>query len=489
MIFSKHVKLINGMPQRTRGAAVTFAAACFALAAPVSAQETNGFSEDGNTGEMRQLVQAICPDLAALSGGGGLSSDEEDLFQRCNSLLRQGGSNGFEQVAPEEFSAQGSSLTELNTQQFTNVYSRIQQIRSVTGIASAPGADTGRALAASGQIQSDAQPMSFLVAGAAAAAAQDDAFEDLGISRWGAFLNGSFFFGDYERSRLENGFEFDGFAITAGVDYAFNGGVWLGASFGYSQLSSDFTDLGADSASAGGEFNTDALTGTLYAYYQPARIEALSVYGMFQYSAADFETNRRINIFDLNLNGGSQLRRTANGETDGNTIAVSVGADYDFRIAKATYFGPSLRLDYVNADIDGYGETGAQGLNITFGDQEITSVKLAVGAHGSKVYASGYGPFAILVVHARGEWVREFSDDSRALRAQYTAQSGVSSTAGDFGTFITDEPDRSSFVVGFGVSGNVMDRFDVALDYGTVLGLDRLSSHAVSAEIRVPFNL
>ena len=91
----------------------------------------------------------------------------------------------------------------------------------------------------------------------------------------GGFLTGYYYTGNQDPTALESGFDFDGYAITGGLDYEFAEGLILGVAGGYSD-----TDIEFDAAA--GDISSDAISVSGYGVANIA--EALQASLMMSYS-------------------------------------------------------------------------------------------------------------------------------------------------------------------------------------------------------------
>ena len=231
-------------------------------------------------------VQRTCGELiqTGLNDTGGMNSSSE-LWRRCNELvhtaqsvvnLRPGGSGtelertlgysadpdllaAFQQVNGEETLAQSSLAQNGTYEQFSSVGARLTALRgassaSVTSVA-ANGTD-------------------FMYGSGGGAAADDSPF-----GPWGWFVRGTYASGDRDPSDPngfvgeENGFDFDQYGLTFGVDHSSGPIVW-GIAVSYTSYDLEMQTLGA-AAGAGSTTNrvngstieSDSTTGMVYFDY------------------------------------------------------------------------------------------------------------------------------------------------------------------------------------------------------------------------------
>jgi outer membrane autotransporter protein len=437
-------------------------------APPVLAQRSlTRVADTPNQRSTGNAVDTVCPQLANAGGGSRtLPAVQQDLFERCRELVQsanqvlgqgdtefslglsqQGVQDALEAVSHEQVTTQGDGAVATASGQIINLRSRLSALRSgvrgfrVTGIPVDGSSSPALAQATPSQTT--------------------DASSGVGAAnRFGAFITGTLSFGDKDETRFEEGFDFDGVGITVGGDYRFTDQLILGLAFGYSTVEATFD------ASAG-EASTDSFSLSVYGTYY---LDALYLDFIGTFGWNDYSTVRNIRYTGVD--------RTALGDTDGFQYAFAVGAGYDFSFGPAT-LGPYGRLSYLNLQIDGYRERGAEGLNLEIGEQELDSLVLALGAQVSYAFRTGFGA---LIPAARFEWRHEFLNDRRSVTAKYAND--------PFNTFFaisSDEPDRDYFALGVGLVAVLSRRVTAFVDYETVLALADVTNHIVTLGLRVEF--
>ncbi len=203
--------------------------------------------------------------------------------------------------------------------------------------------------------------------------------------------------------------------------------------------------------------------------------------GLVGYGQSDYDLNRRI-FYQPGLGASNPLPgardRTAKADTDSDEFAVSVGGGYSFSGGAFSY-GPFARLEYVTVDIDGYEETGAQGLNLRVEDQDIDSFQSVLGGEVSYAVSTGFG---VLVPQARLGWVHEFADDDRRIKATYVNDPNQFQLVAE-----TDAPDRDYGTLLLGLSGVFQGGAQAFFAYETVLGLRDIEEHLFTIGGRIDF--
>lgn len=268
------------------------------------------------------------------------------------------------------------------------------------------------------------------------------------------------------------------FGITAGIDYIFSDRLVLGGAFGYGSSEADFDN-------EGGETEASSVSASLYGLFQLSEIVSSTI--LVSYSWQDYSSVRNLEYTDA----VGPVSRSIEGDTDGNSFALSAGLAADFVRGSAT-FTPTARVDYLDAKIDGFEENttgGPDGLALVYLDQDIKSFRTALGMQASTTINTSSG---IIVPHVRAEFIHEFEDNARAILARYlhdpnpTEQPVGNSTGATF-TITTDVPDRDWFTIGGGLSAVFAGGMSIFIDYETVIGFADVSDHSITAGARIEF--
>jgi len=404
-------------------------------------------------------------DAVALGATAELGSRCAELVQAADGQLNLGApdlgiageaiATALQQVVPEEAEVMGSGSTDTMHDQMNNVESRLQIVR--TGISTLPIAG-----------------LHFGVPGMTGGAAGDD------FSRFGFFINGDYNTGDKDTTFNEDGFEFDSYGVTTGVDYRFNDQMIAGVALGYSSsevdIDSNFgsTDTEGNNITAYGTYFTD----TFY-------VDASLTSGSYEYKGV-----RNIDYG----NGAAAVKRTLASDTDGSQISWSLGAGINSSIDNKNfnYYG---RLEGVKVDIDGYQET-VTAANSTLANgslnndwamrvdsQDIKSLKAIAGAQVSAAISNNAGvvqPYASLELH------HEFESDARNITAYYLNDPFFASGDRTYAVNLSsDKADENFFLLGLGATLVQVGGKQFFVNYDTLLGLDDVSSHKLTFGLRL----
>lgn len=358
----------------------------------------------------------------------------------------------LQQIVPEETEIMGAGSTDTSHDQLANIGSRLQFLRTGTSMLAVSGINI------SGE---------SLMGGAAGAD---------GYSRWGLFVNGSYGSGDKDQTFNEAGFDYDAYGITAGADYRFTESLIAGLAVGFSQ-----SDVDAENSAD--TYDTDGNNVILYGSYFS---ETFYVDGSLTYGAYEHEGRRNIAYGS----GARRVERTADSDTDSDQLAWSVAVGYNNSIDRLNY-SLFVRAEGVDADIDGYSESGTGDPDAVGGnewamrveDQEIESLQAVLG--GQLAYAFGTN-FGVVQPYLNAAAHHEFENDSRTITSFYLNDPFF--LAGDRSfpvELITDEPDEDFFVIGGGVSFVLQGGHQFFINYDTVAGLDDVSSQTVTVGVRL----
>lgn len=448
---------------------------------PVNALGSTGGSDlQTATGN---AVQAVCGQFIAANNDGTAPANDQqaDLFDKCgemvhsaNALLDNGGATAkslnlseaelqasLQNIAGEEAGASGSMATEASSGQAANISKRLSALLSRSASMQLSAVNV---FGNDGLYTVSLDDKKALSGGAAGEG-------DLLDSRVGVFVNGDIGSGEKTASAGEDGFDYDSTGLTAGVDYRLNNQTVLGVAAGFNNSESSFK---SNDLVSGGGLDAMATTLSLYGMYYN---ENYYIDGIVSAGSGSFDMERQIVIKSNNAEGSDNdgANRLATSETDSSQMSLSVGMGTDI-ISGAATFAPYGRAQLLKVDVDGFQETGAEGLNLEVKDQEIESLTSTLGFRASIVSNAS---FAVLIPQARLEWVHEFSDDTREVSTVY-----VNDPRQNELVFSTDAPDRDYFNVGVGVSAVFSGGTQAFLDFKKLVGMRDFDENVLTVGVR-----
>jgi hypothetical protein len=310
----------------------------------------------------------------------------------------------------------------------------------------------------------------------------------LSNSRWhglGLFATGQVEILNREIGTFQDGFNSNIFGFTAGADYRFSKAFVAGAAFTYANTKGEF--LG------GGNFSTNAYTGTLFASYLPTeRTFIQTTAGITQNSYLIARPNR-ITIEhsageeDLEFNGISSST------SSGNIFNWSVLGGYDYSIRQFTV-GPRVGLNYARTLINGYTEQGNTGLELTYQDQFIESFQSVLGVQATAPVSWRYG---VLITQINADYIHEFANSQRFINVQF-AQDGRNPAQGsispgtDFSTqtptrfaFQNDGLDRNWFNLGAGLVAVLPNGYQPFVNFRAMVGNSQFTNYVWTFGLRI----
>lgn len=401
-------------------------------------------------------------------------------------------------TAGEEFSAQESLTAEFVSGQLSGLASRLSALRGgATGffIAGLPMDDTRLAHAAR-------PAMAGLGASADSLEIAADSLEIAGdsvkttanetYSPWGGFLNGSYGYGDREATGNEDAFDFDGFELTAGLDYRFTPNWVAGVMAGYSEREIDFQPVNEFVVDGG--MTTDGYSLQAFGLYYSDRWYASLAAG---YQDMDFATDRAIKYPSLNPDVASVNTRTLS-NTGSTTWTTSASVGYTFNPTAALGLEPYARLEYADTGVDGFTERDINndGFELQVAAQDIRSLE---GIAGVQLRYTATPSFAVITPFITAEYRHQFEADEREIDALYHAAGELADPTSARFSVTTDALDEQYFVLSAGVTtvlrggrqrtagGAIYGGLQAFVAYRTVQGMDFYTHDVLSAGLRYEF--
>ena len=217
---------------------------------------------------------------------------------------------------------------------------------------------------------------------------------------------------------------------------------------------------------------------------QGARGYSVSAYGSFvpmQGAYIDFIAHAGGNKYDTRRRELSEAGASLdyNGNTRGDQFAVAVTAGADFNRAGVT-MNPYVRLDYVNAKINGFSESGAQPGDgaIRIDDLNLKTTIVTLGGQFSYAISTSWGVF---MPNARLELQRRVQGSGRIVGAQLVADGTINSQVG----LETVDRDYGNASIGFSV---VLPRgVNGFVNYERLFGRSNYSNSKLTLGLRFEF--
>jgi uncharacterized protein YhjY with autotransporter beta-barrel domain len=248
-------------------------------------------------------------------------------------------------------------------------------------------------------------------------------------------------------------------SVQVGADYRITPHWLVGALFGYGHTDATLDTLGSTAS-------VDTYSPGVYASYSNGGwyANALASYGF-----ADYDQDRNVAIGGFN--------GTAHSSPSGDQIVGNLDGGYDFHRGHWT-FGPTLGVQYVHLDVDGFTETGLPGADLTVNQDESDSLRSELGGRVSYAIQDGEMMFT---PHLNASWQHEFLDQSRGITSQFDSIGT--------GSFVvrTDNPSRDSALVDVGLDAQVNRAITVFTDYTVQAGQSNYFGQSVQAGVKIGF--
>lgn len=327
--------------------------------------------------------------------------------------------------------AQAQTARRFARAQIANLHARMESLHAqpVATMASARGA--GAALA--GGLRPVQVAGTAALQGAFNVAAQGERGDAGGGT--GVWIGGNVLFGSREQTSDANALRFSTDGVTAGIDRRVSARLALGLGVGYAR---DRTEIGGDGTNS----RARGASLALYGSYQPGANTFVD--GLLGFGALDIDSERFV----------AAANDFARGARKGEQWFGSVAAGYELR-GGSVLLSPYGRLDFARARLKAYTESGA-GLNaLTYFEQRVPTLQLALGLRAESAHEASFG---WVQPRLRLEFRHDFKRDGQASLA-YADLPG-----GPLYSIPAASERRNALVLGLGS--------DFILRGGTRLGVD-----------------
>jgi uncharacterized protein with beta-barrel porin domain len=434
--------------------------------------------------DMATSIDRFCPTLAA--NQNQLRGDVKDLQEVCTAMVEtvpaiNGGqsldistqelNNALQTINGEELQSPQQQIVEVRDTLVTSLTARIDAIRTGTvgpglSLAGLNLGDGDKLLAADDLADAEILPAQWT--------------EGTFLSRLGVFATGRVILGDKDETSESDGYDFQTTGLTVGADYRLTEALVLGGAFGYSYYDVDFDST--PRSPSGQDLDSDTYAFSAFGTYAFDFGLFADVIGTVGW--ADFDSKRKIFILNNNPNNafnGNDISRTADGSFDvfQYGIAARVGYDYTLEQVDGLTVTPIAGVEYLRAEIDGYTEKGAQGLNLEYDDFDAKSLTSNLGLEANYAISTGIG---IVTPGINGRWVHEFENDEGPDVAYANDPTGLSKFK-----VSADKVDEDYGVVGTSVATQFAGGWAAFVDYAAPVGLDNFTVHQINFGLRKEF--
>jgi len=277
-------------------------------------------------------------------------------------------------------------------------------------------------------------------------------------NKWGVWTLGNGIFARGSLASVPN-YRFSSGGVMVGGDYDWGGSLVTGLFTGYQGTASRF---------ANGGFSTiNAVRFGAYATYSNNGFYANTIVGG-GYSAYDVKRPIQFGSID----------RSARSAPVGAEFTSQLITGYDWRVGGFT-FGPEISAQYTYAGVGGFGEEGADSLDLRLGQQNANSLRMSLGARVA--YTWLVTDKIAIIPEFRMKWQHEFLMNPTAFSSALDGGSGPGFD------YTTTAPARDAVFAGAGVTVQVGDRWNASFYYNADFSRSDFNSQMISGGLGISF--
>jgi outer membrane lipase/esterase len=408
-------------------------------------------STNGNNRSVAIAMELVCAELRE-SSDGELGAGRRNLFERCNGLDAlalndpEAANVALRQIAPEETIALMRSTSESTRTQTAAVSQRVGQLQAgnnrftLNGMVSRNQTSGDGAGGGAG----DAEPI-WSALGFFASVQHQAAKKDL--------------------SDLESGYKSAGDTLTLGTDYRLSDDWVVGGAVGYTQNELDYS---AQNGSLDGEVTSFIIFNSYSMKYSSLEIQ-------MGYAATSFDSIRKVQYSE----GDTLVNDTMRGSTGGSQFLLNSQYQWEWHKDALTIF-PFARFDYLQNNVDGYGENGGGGLPMIIGKQSTEQLTLSAGVESTYVFNRNWG---VLIPTLKITMLSEVSSGFDPIASQFAYDPDPENTF----TLQNDGEDKSFAQIALGSSFIFKRGLSGFLQYQKMIAYENLSAYQIQGGVRYEF--
>lgn len=368
------------------------------------------------------------------AGAALAPSAQQDLIDTCNALEASDNlAQDLDRVSHEELFVFSDTVVDTSDLQVTNVYSRINALRS----GSTEGLDlSGLRFSIldetiPGNVVNAAQNALYGLATGGGAAAESGGFG----KRLGFFANGAIGFGEVDGQGQQQNANVETTGLTVGADYRLTDRFVLGAGVGLVNSETEFT-------SSDGGATVDGVSFTLFGTWFKSDVGYFDV--VLDAGTNSYEVERQINLTS------DENEVMAIGETDASYISFTLGAGRNFTVADWE-LGPYVRYSATRASVDGYSET-ASNQQAGFGsvlDVRSHDANSSLFSFGGQISKSVSTTKAVFVPQFRFEFETQTEGTKDGIPATFQADPNDT-------LFVLEGTERDTSYINYGLGSSVV---------------------------------
>ncbi|MCG8376029.1 MAG: autotransporter outer membrane beta-barrel domain-containing protein, partial [Chlorobiales bacterium] len=323
------------------------------------------------------------------------------------------------------------------------------------------------------------------------------------------FVRGTFTTGDRDPSNPssftgeENGFDYDQYGLTVGIDRRSGNAVW-GVALGYTNYEVEMEIVGQNTSGVnnvvdGGTIESDSFNGSIYFDHNSDNDVYISALAGFGNSS--FDMVRNFIYFSNNTTVPDVVNQTRvlTAAPDADIFAGSITFGR-FIQRGASVIDPRVGLTWDRMTIDRFAEVdggnngaGPSAMQLAFDEQKIRSFRLNVGLQFSHNFNTTFGSVRPTL---SADWYYEIEDDPRVINAKYALEDDLAGM-GSFRTgfdgcvscfsLTSEAPDSNFYVVGAGIAAATQGGFQAFVMLEGLFGYSNLNAYAATIGLRGQF--
>ena len=263
---------------------------------------------------------------------------------------------------------------------------------------------------------------------------------------------------------FQDGYRSTILGLTVGADYRVSPQFTAGVAFSYSNTNGDFRQVG--------NFSTNAYDILIFGQYLPTERTFIQVTGGYQRDSYLVNRSNSLTLSNIAVSGFS----TSNSNGDVYKLGMLTG--YDHPMGMFT-IGPRAGINWTNTHINGYGENGSTGLELSYDAQSVNSLQSTLGLQGQAAIPTTMG---VLVPQVNGNYIHEFANSQRFLNVHYVQD--LSPTPTKF-RFQNEVPVRNYFTAGTGLLMVLPNGWQPFVNFRAMIGNNQFNDYAGTFGLRV----
>jgi outer membrane lipase/esterase len=404
-------------------------------------------STGDNNRSLALAMDQVCTQLREISDSE-LGSGRRNLLERCNALDAlaendpDAANEALRQIAPEETIALMRVTSESTRTQTSAVSQRIGQLQ------------TGNNRFTLNGMVSQNQPSG------GGAGDEEPIWSALGF-----FASVQHQAAKRDTSDLESGYKSSGNTLTFGIDYRLNDDWVVGGAMGFNQNDLDYSGQN-------GNLESEATSFIIFNSYS---MEYSSLETQLGYTFTSFDSLRRVQYSE----GDTLVSDTMRGSTNGSQLLFNSQFQWEWNKDALTLF-PFVRFDYLQNNVDAYGENGNGGLPMLIGKQSTEQLTLGAGMETTYVFNRDWG---VLIPTLKLTMLSEVNSGFDPVASQFAYDTDPENTFG----LQNDGEDKSFWQISAGSSFIFKRGLSGFVQYQKIINYDNLSAYQVQGGIRYEF--